>query len=587
MTRSLWFGAALALGLVAAACDDGPIIPPNDLLAADSGGGGQTDTVGRVLAAPFRVHVSDDQGPRADVTVEWSILQGGGSVPATSVTNSAGIATATLTLGTAAGLQAVQATVAGADGSPVVFTATALPDQATQITITGGNGQTGCVSQRLASPLSVVVRDQFNNGIPALPVAWHVVTGGGSPADDTTETNGAGVATLTFTLGATPGANTLEATVEGVAAPAAFGLTGNEANGLVATVSIPANYGIHDTFVRDGLAFVFAWNTGLMIFDVGNGIRNGSACSPVYVGGVATVGGSAHNGWWFWNPVSSEKRYVFVGQEGPGTIGGGTTGDVHVVDVTNLTAPFEVATFHLNGAGAHNFWMDEPNQVLYAAFYNGGVVKLNVASPPALSGNLASRLVANVQPGGPPPNTFVWGVQYYPANGSLYVIDMISGLWQLNGGNLQTLGGGNNVPERYSSDLWVHGGYVYTGTWGNRGVPGNAVKIWQLNGSGAPVLVDSIITSGVGTVSDVEVSADGKMLLFSAEGGTTLTRGVYLYNLANPASPAFIAQFQVNSGVHTATFGYVNGRVLVFGAKNPAVGIQPALLIYDVTSLVP
>ena len=32
-------------------------------------------------------------------------------------------------------------------------------------------------------------------------------------------------------------------------------------------------YGIHDTFVRDGLAFVFAWNTGVIIYDVGNGIR--------------------------------------------------------------------------------------------------------------------------------------------------------------------------------------------------------------------------------------------------------------------------------------------------------------------------
>jgi len=585
MTRSLWLGAVLAVVLVAASCDDGPVVPPNDLLAADSGGGGQTDTVGRVLPAPFRVHLSDDQGPRADVTVAWSILQGGGSVPATTLTDAAGIATATLTLGTTAGVQAVRATVAGADGSPLVFTATALADQPTELAITGGNGQTGCASQRVSNPLAVRLRDQFNNGVPAVPVAWHVVSGGGSPTDDTTNTNASGVATLSFTLGPTAGANTIEASVEALPNAVAFGLSATEPNGLVATVAIPANYGIHDTFVRDGLAFVFAWHTGLMIFDVGNGVRNGSACTPAYVGGVATVGGSAHNGWWFWNPVSAEKRYVFVGQEGPGFIGGQTSGDVHVVDVTNLAAPVEVATFHLDGAGAHNFWMDEQNQVLYAAFYNGGVVKLSVASPPALSGNLASRLVANARPGGQPPNTFVWGVQLY--NGSLYAIDMVSGLWQLSAGNLQTLGGGNNVPERYSSDLWVHGGYVYTGTWGNRGVQGNAVKIWQLNGTGAPGLVDSIITTGVGTVSDVEVSADGKMLLFSAESGTTLTRGVYLYNLANPSAPAFITHFQVNGGVHTATFGYFNGRVFVFAARNPFSGDTAALLIYDVTSLVP
>ena len=41
---------------------------------------------------------------------------------------------------------------------------------------------------------------------------------------------------------------------------------------LVATVPIAPNYGIHDTFVRDGLVFVFAWNSGVMIYDVGKGI---------------------------------------------------------------------------------------------------------------------------------------------------------------------------------------------------------------------------------------------------------------------------------------------------------------------------
>jgi len=31
---------------------------------------------------------------------------------------------------------------------------------------------------------------------------------------------------------------------------------------------------------------------------------------------------------------------------------------------------------------------------------------------------------------------------------------------------LSVAGGGNNVADRYSSDLWVHGDYAYTGTWG-------------------------------------------------------------------------------------------------------------------------
>jgi len=154
-------------------------------------------------------------------------------------------------------------------------------------------------------------------------------------------------------------------------------------------------------------------------------------------------------------------------------------------------------------------------------------------------------------------------------------------------GQLSVAGGGNNVPERYTSDLWVANGYAYTGTWGTRfpaGSPvrGNAVKVWQLGGGGAPVLVDSIITPGIGTVSDVEVSPDGKLLMFSAEGGPS--SGFHFYDLTNPAAPAPLATYPVSTGVHTATFGTIGGRLYAFGAKNPSA---PALLILDVTALLP
>jgi hypothetical protein len=96
------------------------------------------------------------------------------------------------------------------------------------------------------------------------------------------------------------------------------------------------------------------------------------------------------------------------------------------VDVADLTQPREVAVFHLDGAGTHNFWMDESRQILYAAYYNAGVVALDVSG--TLSGDLSSRLIAQVQPGGP-GNTYTWGVQL--AGGSLYASDMLSGLWQM------------------------------------------------------------------------------------------------------------------------------------------------------------
>ena len=76
--------------------------------------------------------------------------------------------------------------------------------------------------------------------------------------------------------------------------------------------------------------------------------------------------------------------------------------------------------------GTHNFWMDEGRQMLYAAYYNGGVVALDVSG--TLSGDLTDRLIAEIQPGGA-GNTYTWGVQL--SGGSLYAIDMLSGLWEL------------------------------------------------------------------------------------------------------------------------------------------------------------
>jgi len=351
-------------------------------------------------------------------------------------------------------------------------------------------------------------------------------------------------------------------------------------NGLALTaIAIPPNYGIHDTYVRDGIAFVCAWSDGVRIYDVGNGVRGGTPSLPVLVSRLKSPGwGRAHNAWWFHNPNTSERRYLFVGEEGPSSGIGSSSGDIHVLDVSDLANPMDVATFRVPGAGTHNFWMDESAQILYAAYYNAGVLKIDVSG--TLSGDLNADRGMSIQPGGP-ANTFTWGVQL-AGNGWLYAIDMVSGLWQLAPGTLAVqAGSGANVPERYSSDLWVHGEYAYTGTWGHRTQYGNAVKIWHLEAGGAPVLVDSIVVPGIGTVSDVEVSPDADVLMFSAENGSA--SGVYWYDLtADPAHPERMVHDPVNAGVHTATFATIDGRLYAFAARNPS---YPALLIYDVTQL--
>jgi Tol biopolymer transport system component len=81
----------------------------------------------------------------------------------------------------------------------------------------------------------------------------------------------------------------------------------------------------------------------------------------------------------------------------------------------------------------------------------------------------------------------------------------------------------------------------------------------------------------------VQVSADGKLLVFSAENGPSA--GLHVYSLAGSASqPGFLAKYVVPQGLHTATVATIAGRTYVFAARNPA---NPALLVFDITSLVP
>jgi len=573
LRRAAW----VALSLSAACSHD--VVEPVAYQIHVQGGDAQTDTVGRTLPVALRVLVQDNLKPPhpvAAAVVTWSVSASAAQINSTSVTDSAGVATAIWTLGTVPGTQTAHASVAGADAA---FTATALTAAPTQAT-KRGDAQTAAVGTQLPLAYGVLVADQFGNPVPDVTVSWTVTAGGGSLSTTSSQTGATGLAETRYTLGAAFGPNTVRAVVQVLNDTLLFTASATEQPVLVATVPIPAAYGIHDTFVRDGLAFVCAWDSGVLIFDVGNGIRGGSPSNPVRVSKVVTAGGQAHNAWWFWNPNTNEKRYLFVGQEGPGAVGSSSSGDIHVVDVSDLSAPVEVASFHMNGAGTHNFWMDEGAGTLYAAYYNAGVVALNVSG--TLAGDLSARGIDTLQLGGV-NNTYSWGVQLY--NGSLYANDMLSGLWQLNAlnGALSVAAGGNNEPSRYSSDLWVHGGYAYTGTWDHvrrTGATGSILKVWQLDGTGAPVAVDSILTSNVGAVSDVEVSSNGKLLIFSAEGGTN--GGLHFYSLADPAHPVLRGMQSVSGGVHTATLGYIGGRVYAFAAKNPSA---PALLIFDVTSL--
>ena len=590
------FALVISTALLAACGGDNPVVPAGSTVALQAGDA-QTLTVAAKTGSPLSIVVHDAMGsPIAGVPVHWVVTSGGGVVTGDGPTDGAGVATASYTAGTTSGPKIIAAGVDGAQGSPVQFSLTVNPGAPKRLVKASGDAQTAGPSSPLVQPLKAEVLDTFGNAVPGVGVTFAVQSGGGFVTPATTTTDAHGIASAAYTTGATPGAAVIAAVATGLNGPAVlFSATINNGVAVVKTMPYSTTY-VHDQFVRGGILFVCAWQQ-LDMYDVGGGGLGGTPATPVLMTpGIVTstngVSGGAqiHNVWWYW-PPSGPKRYLFVGQEGPavGGIGVGSSGDIHVVDISNLSAPTEVAYYHMSGlgaprdsAGTHNFWVDETNQVLYAAYYNGGVVAINIAG--TLSGNLATREIARFRPNGAGGQNFTWGVMLY--NGSLYATDMLSGFWQLKlaGSTFSVAGGGNNVPERYGSDQWVANGFAYSGTWGTRLAPGNAVKIWQLNGTGAPVLVDSIITPNIGTVSDVEVSADGRMLMFSAEGGSG--QGIYFYSLvASKSHPAFIAHYASQAGgIHTATFGDINGRRYVFAARDPG---SVAELILDVTAISP
>ena len=449
-------------------------------------------------------------------------------------------------------------------------------------------------------PVPYVLR-VTSGGAPSagLRVRWSVPVGGGSLRDTTSVTDARGEVRATHVLGPL-GVQRVDAEVLDAAGTTVLGSTSFAATALdtLPTQAVSQLVGgsyLHDVFVRDGLAFVSAWTSGLVIYDVGNGAWGGAPSRPVEVSRlvipsvVAAGPVNVHNAWWYWS-AGGEKRYVLVGEERAGTVGSTSSGGIYVVDVTDLRTPALVASYRTptaENSGVHNFWVDEAAGILYAAYYNGGVYAFDVTG--TLAGDLSGRLLATRSFGA--GSTYTWGVMR--TGQWLYAADMLSGLWQLDLAGaatpLRVAGGGDNVPERYTSDLWIAGnGYAYTGTWGALprggagGLRGNMVKIWQVDsGSGALALVDSVAAPGATNVGDIEVSDDGRLLMFPTEAGSGPAT-TYWYRLADPRRPALRAQVTLASGVHTATFGRIRGRLYAFLTQNPP---SPSIQVFDVTAL--
>lgn len=216
---------------------------------------------------------------------------------------------------------------------------------------------------------------------------------------------------------------------------------------LVATWQVPrtetGRY-LHDIDVKDGLLYASYLNDGLVILDVGNGIKGGSPSDPQFVSqfkydlvarrrlaeaGGATVIGGTHTAW-------RHKNYVFIGDEiiplpGPGQplIPDRAWGGLQVIDVSDIFHPKSVAWYDPENGGVHNVWV--VGDTLYMGAANAGFRAFDISGE--LKGDLRAqdREISHVNPVSPkgwkPNAAYTWGVVV--KNGLAFVPDINSGLF--------------------------------------------------------------------------------------------------------------------------------------------------------------
>lgn len=184
---------------------------------------------------------------------------------------------------------------------------------------------------------------------------------------------------------------------------------------------------LHDVWADGRYAYLSYWDDGLIILDIGAGTHGGRPTAPAFVAQYKYPIGNTHTAY-------REGNYVFVGDEifGCDECINGPRGYIHVIDVSDLEHPKEVAKFDVPEAGAHNIWVE--NGILYVAYYQGGLRIVDVSGE--LRGDLYRQgrqigwyhtaaddeaLRSNAP--------LAWGPQ--PFKGNIFVSDMNSGLWVL------------------------------------------------------------------------------------------------------------------------------------------------------------
>ncbi len=185
---------------------------------------------------------------------------------------------------------------------------------------------------------------------------------------------------------------------------------------------------LHDVWSDGQYAYLSYWNDGVVILDVGAGTHGGTAREPAFVSSFG-YNGNTHVVW-------RDRDYLFMGDEifGCAECINGPRGYIHVVDVSDIEHPVEVARYEVPEAGTHNIWVED--EVLYIAYYQGGLRIVDVSGE--LRGDLYRQgreigwyhTAAQPGEGMAPGQPMAWGPQ--PFKGNVYVSDVNSGLWVLH-----------------------------------------------------------------------------------------------------------------------------------------------------------
>jgi hypothetical protein len=193
-------------------------------------------------------------------------------------------------------------------------------------------------------------------------------------------------------------------------------------------------HAIHDVWVENGIAYSSNWDDGVVLVDVGNGVKGGSPSNPVEIGRYAYPSGWNHAAFPYRDDETG-KHWVIAGDEAfPNGLNVDEkptipAGWLHFVDFTDPENPTEEARYRVPGAGTHNFWVD--GDTLYVAYYNAGLRVVDLSGD--LKGNLyeQGREIAHFLPFDPegrvPNAPMTWGPQ--PHKGHIFFSDWNSGLW--------------------------------------------------------------------------------------------------------------------------------------------------------------